>query len=111
VKSSAPIPTPITGECAHCGQELKQLSEFCPACGTRLKPNRRRWTVQQVAVLILAVIWTLMSGYVGTCALMFVSSEGIREIGMPAKTGYYFLAPSVVIFALCIWWIRSLLKQ
>jgi hypothetical protein len=67
--------------------------------------------VQQVAVLVLAVILTLMSGYIGTCALGFVGSEGIREIGVPATVGYYFLEPAVVVFALCIVWVRSIVKN
>ncbi|HEX8236149.1 MAG TPA: hypothetical protein VF600_09355 [Abditibacteriaceae bacterium] len=106
----APIPPPSAGEYFHCGQEL-QFTEFCPACGARLQRQRRRWTVQRVAVLMMATIVTLGAGWAGTCSALFVAGEGIREIGVPATVGYYCLVPSVAVFVLGLRWIRSILQN
>jgi uncharacterized paraquat-inducible protein A len=42
---------------------------------------------------------------------VFVVGEGVPEIGVPATVGYYCLVPSVVLFALGLWWIRSILQN
>jgi ABC-type spermidine/putrescine transport system permease subunit II len=84
-------------QCHNCGLPLREMVEFCPACGARItdKSGAPRWA-RVLTGLVLALFMVPLMG-LGSCALLFaIAPVNTRDGLLSGVIGLAMLAVAVL---------------
>lgn len=64
-------------KCSHCGYELTKLTNFCPACGTKLSDGQKAELSSQKhpAKRLKAILWTILATLLAVALFVLLSSD------------------------------------
>lgn len=114
--SAPPIPSFEPYSCPNCGLPLRELVEFCPACGARTEKAQRKPQWLNYLMIVGLVLLMVPLGLAGACFLMFAPAGGFGGIRGSANhpwdiigTGTIglVLVAAAVLCGICIAKLRS----
>ena len=75
--NAPPIPPVEPYFCPNCGLSLRELVEFCPACGARIENAKSRPAWLSCVMMAILALFMVPLGLAGACFLVFAPSNGV----------------------------------